>query len=164
MRSALSPEDAMAEGAELAAGPAAPLAGPAFPAAAPQAIGPVEVTAPAEVTRPGPVRPANGAADGTYLGLPRRARMANLAPQLRGQPRASQPSSDPLQPREVAGSPARSPEQTGSRLSELQDGWLRGRLDDLDSPDIAPPGLHLSGRPEDASGKEAEPDDREGAS
>ena len=153
IRSALSLEDGMAEGAELAAG-----------SAAPQAIGPAEVTAPTEVTGPGPVRPANGAADGTYLGLPRRARMASLAPQLRGQIGGSQPSSDPLQPREAAGSPTRSPEQMGSRLSELQDGWLRGRLDDLDSPDTAPPGLHLSRRPEDASGEEAEPDDRESES
>jgi signal transduction histidine kinase len=157
VRSVLPLEDGRAEGGELAAGPTAPLAGPA---ASPQAIGPAEVTAPAEVTGDGAGRTANGAAAGTYLGLPRRARMASLAPQLLG----SQPSSDPLQPREAAGSPARSPEQTGSRLSELQDGWRRGRLDDLDSPDTVTQGLHPGGQPEDASGEKAEPNDREGKS
>ena len=122
------------------------------------------VSEPAEAAGPGAARPADGAADGTHLGLPRRVRMASLVPQLRGQPSASQRFSPPLSSPEVAGSPARAPEQTGSRLSELQDGWLRGRVDDLDSPDASPAGHHLGGGPGDASGEEVEPNDREGKS
>ena len=80
----------------------------------------------------GPGRPTNGTAvGGTYLGLPRRVRQANLAPQLRG-PLGAEPASSLLQPRESGEPSARSPEQASSRLSELQDGWLRGRADDLD--------------------------------
>jgi signal transduction histidine kinase len=107
---------------------------------------------------------ANGAAHGTYLGLPRRVRMANLAPQLRGQLGAAQPSSDPLGSLEAGGPPARSPEQTGSRLSELQHGWLRGRLDDLEGPDADPATPPVGGQPGDASGEEAGPNDRGGES
>jgi signal transduction histidine kinase len=104
---------------------------------------------------------ANGhaASGGTYLGLPRRVRQANLAPQLRGllgSPPAAAPD------RAVASradDPAgRSPEQTGSLMSAMQAGWLRGRLDDLDSPDA---GLDVfGGLPAGASGGSADSDDR----
>jgi hypothetical protein len=95
----------------------------------------------------------NGTAvNGTYLGLPRRVRMASLAPQLRGQPGRGAPG-------EAARPPARSPEQTSSRISALQAGWLRGRLDDLDVADPGPelPGGSRGGTP----GPEAGFDDRE---
>jgi hypothetical protein len=100
------------------------------------------------VTGSAPGRPVNGtAAGGTYLGMPRRVRQASLAPQLRGGPGA-EPGASLLHPE----SSGRSPEQTSSRLSALQDGWLRGRLDDLDSLGADPSEPDLGGRPEDTSG------------
>jgi signal transduction histidine kinase len=102
---------------------------------------------------------AGAAAGGTYLGLPRRVRQANLAPQLRG-PLGAEPATSLLYSLEAAESPARSPEQASSRLAALQEGWLRGRADDLDSPQGPDPG----GWPDGASGGRAEPDDREGES
>jgi hypothetical protein len=96
------------------------------------------------------------ATTGTHLGLPRRVRQANLAPQLRGQTGSDAHQAD-LHSRESARPASRSPEQTSSRLSALQDGWLRGRLDDLDHTDA---GLDiLGGRP--GAGGETESNDRE---
>ena len=47
-------------------------------------------------------------------------------------------------------------------MSTMQAGWLAGRLDDLDSPGA---GLDiLDGRPANASGGDADSDDREGES
>jgi signal transduction histidine kinase len=86
----------------------------------------------------GPYAEEPGGSDGTYLGLPRRVRQANLAPQLRGQPGTG------------TAAPQRSPEQAGSRLAALQDGWVRGRLEDLDR----------NGWPDEAGGA-AGPNDRE---
>jgi len=123
---------------------------------------PARVTGSTEVTGPAPGQHANGtAANGTYLGLPRRVRRASLAPQLRDRAGAGPATGLLHDSREADASSARSPEQISSRLSALQDGWLRGRLDDLDSPDADPPGPGLDGRPDGASGGEAEPDDRE---
>ena len=97
------------------------------------------------------------AADETYLGLPRRVRQASLAPELRGQLGA-----ESARPREAAEPAAHSPEQTGSRMFALQDGWQRGRRDELDYPDI---GLDiLGGWPAGASGAEAESNDSGGES
>ena len=144
-------------------GPASGSAQPGSPMAAPAAwaIGvaePIGVTEPNGFggstggTGPAPGRPANDtAADGTYLGLPRRVRQANLAPQLRG-PLGAEPAASLLHSREAAESSAPSPEETSSRLSALQEGWLRGRLDDLDSLVADPSGSDLGGRPEGASG------------
>jgi len=95
------------------------------------------------------------AGGGTYLGLPRRVRRANLAPQLLGLLGAAQA----IAPHQADGPAGRSPEQTGTLMSAMQAGWLRGRLDDLDSPDA---GLDiLGGQPSGASGGEAGSDDRE---
>ncbi len=126
-------------------------------AAAAWAIGSAGPTGPAVPT--GPSRAANGtAAEETYLGLPRRVRQANLAPQLRSHLGAE--SAAP--PREEAEPAVRSPEQIGSMMSTLQAGWLRGRLDELDYPDA---GLDiLGGRPGGASGAEAEFNDSGGES
>jgi signal transduction histidine kinase len=123
---------------------------PAAAAAAARAIGPAEPTGPTPGAASGPSRTANGAAaEETYLGLPRRIRHASLAPELSGQPGAESAA----RPREAAEPAARSPEQTGSRMLALQDGWQRGRSDKLDYPDI---GLDiLGGRPGGASGAEA---------
>jgi signal transduction histidine kinase len=101
-----------------------------------------------------------GPADGTYRGLPRRVRRASMHPQLRsragGLPVAS--LSAPLLSREATEPSAPSPEQAGSRLAALQDGWLRGRIDDLDSPG-APP--DHGGQPVGGPGGEPEPSDGE---
>jgi signal transduction histidine kinase len=100
----------------------------------------------------------SAAQGGTYRGLPRRVRQANLAPQLRGlQGNAQAPAPD-----QADGPAGRSPEQTGSIMSAMQAGWQRGRVDDLDSPDA---GLDILGvRRAGASGGDAGSDDREGES
>jgi histidine kinase/DNA gyrase B/HSP90-like ATPase len=104
----------------------------------------------------GPGRVANGTAGGgTYRGLPRRVRQAHLAPQLRGL--LGTPTAEA--PHQADGPAGRPPEQTGSLMSAMQAGWLRGRLDDLEPPDA---GLGiLGGRPSGGSGGEAGSDDRE---
>lgn len=120
-------------------------------AGSPMAAAAAWPTSPAEPTGPGPA--VNGAAvGGTHLGLPRRVRLASLAPQLRSHPGRAVPG-------QPAAPAARSPEQTSSLMSALQAGLLRGRLDDLDSPDACPESS--GGRPGGAAGAEAEFDDRE---
>jgi signal transduction histidine kinase len=108
-------------------------------------------------SRPG--QAGNGAAGGgTYRGLPRRVRRANLAPQLLDLLGTAHAAA----PRQALDPAGRSPEQTGSLMSAMQAGWLRGRLDDLDSPDA---GLDVpGGRPADTSDGDADSDDREGES
>jgi signal transduction histidine kinase len=71
--------------------------------------------------------PGSGSAQvGTHRGLPRRVRQASLAPALRnGHAQAPGPEASPY---EITGP---SPEQTRTRLSSLQDGWQRGRSDEL---------------------------------
>lgn len=172
-RSAVLPEAAGDQPGWSASSPAQAQPGSPMVAAAAWAIGPAEpngsggsngVTGSTGVTGSAgvigsagligsaPGRPANGtAAGGTYMGMPRRVRQASLAPQLRGGPGA-EPATSLLHPGEAAESSGRSPEQTSSRLSALQDGWLRGRLDDLDSLGDDPSEPDLGGRPEDTSG------------
>jgi signal transduction histidine kinase len=71
-------------------------------------------------------RGSGSAQAGTHRGLPRRVRQASLAPGLRN---GNAPSSGPeASPDEITGP---SPEQTRTRLSSLQDGWQRGRSDEL---------------------------------
>jgi hypothetical protein len=163
-----SPEAAPDQPGRWASTPAPAQPGSPPVAAAAWAIGSAEpnggaagVTGSAEVNGSAPGRPTNGTADGgTYLGLPRRVRQASLTPQLRG-PLGAEPATSLLPSREAAGSSARSPEQAGSRLSALQDGWLRGRVDDLDSLEVDPSEPDLGGRPEGASGGHVEPNHRE---
>jgi hypothetical protein len=63
----------------------------------------------------------------TYRGLPRRVRQASLAPQLHN-------GRTPVSGTESPGSElfARPPELTRSKMSSLQDGWQRGRTDELE--------------------------------
>jgi hypothetical protein len=90
----------------------------------------------------GPSQPgaAGLAAAGTYRGLPRRVRQANLSPHLRGERTAS--PQDPAVPPLSAPVPAteRSPQEARDLMSSLQSGWQRGR--DPDPPGAAgrPPG------------------------
>jgi signal transduction histidine kinase len=80
---------------------------------------------------------------GSHLGMPIRVPQASMAPQLR----ASRDADAPGQPRqpgpwpgedEDPGFGARSPEATRSMLTMMQQGWRRGRMDDLDDPGGAP--------------------------
>ena len=91
--------------------------------------GPGESAAPAaqgpDLSHPSP-------AAGTHRGLPRRIRQASIAPQLRGHAHA-EPA--PVGRRADAEIEERSPELTRTLLSSLQQGWQRGRVDDLDYPD-----------------------------
>jgi len=84
---------------------------------------------------PGPRLAQRGpGTQGTHRGLPRRVRQASLVPQLRGTAEAT-----PEKPPETAaGRPPRSPEMSRSLMSALQDGWRRGRADDLDDPQGGP--------------------------
>ena len=69
--------------------------------------------------------------------MPIRVPQASLAPQLRAR------DSDPQAPQAAAqdespGAGLRSPEATRSMLTLMQQGWRRGRVDDLDHPEGAP--------------------------
>ena len=86
------------------------------------------------------------AAAGTHLGLPRRVRQANLAPQLRSQAAEEQAAGWP-----AASRVGRSPEDTRSVISSLQHAWQRGRVDDMDYPG-GEPGDWPWGRPGAADG------------
>jgi hypothetical protein len=83
--------------------------------------------APGELDGPG------GAPGYSHLGMPIRVPQASLVPQLRSRSGAAPPAED--ETRETA---ARSPEATRNMLSMMQQGWRRGRLDDLDDPEGAP--------------------------
>jgi signal transduction histidine kinase len=75
-----------------------------------------------------------GAASSTsHLGMPIRVPQASLAPQLRPRRDAARAAED-----EAAEAPVRSPEATRNMLSLMQQGWRRGRVDDLDHPEGAP--------------------------
>ena len=172
-----SPEDGWAE-PPLAVTAARPLA---LPSPAPPVQdrpawgqpGPAQAptgSLPAGADPSGPGQATNSTAGrGTYLGLPRRVRQASLAPQLSGQ-LGSEPAAPP---REAAEPWARSPEETSSVMSALQDGWQRGRRDELDYPDGGLdypdggldlgewPGGTSAGWPGGAAGSAAESDNRE---
>ena len=85
------------------------------------------------------------ASSDSHLGMPIRVPRASLAPQLRGPrdaARDAQPPSAPWAPwapaREVPEVTPRSPEATRNMLGLMQQGWRRGRVDDLDHPEGAP--------------------------
>jgi signal transduction histidine kinase len=87
------------------------------------------------VSMPGP-QPEAGAASSTaasHLGMPVRVPQASLAPQLRAGSDA-----DPEAPvREAFDVEQRAPEATRNMLMTMQQGWQRGRVDDLDDLDDA---------------------------
>jgi signal transduction histidine kinase len=130
------------------------------PAPAPRSVLPPALEPPVRPARelPAPQRPEGApAADGWFSrvqsrsgtvaggsrpGLPRRARGTNLAPQLRAKLSAASPAAgqEEFRPPTWPGSagalepepPDRSPEETSSLLSALQDGWERARIENLD--------------------------------
>jgi signal transduction histidine kinase len=84
--------------------------------------------------------PWESAPAGSHLGMPIRVPQASLAPQLRAGrgpdphgPQGLQAAED-----EDTGFGVRSPEVTRSMLTMMQQGWRRGRMDDLDDPEGAP--------------------------
>jgi len=80
---------------------------------------------------------ADPVSSGSHLGMPIRVPQASLAPQLRA--RGSGPQPPPVAARdESSGAGSRSPEAARSMLTLMQQGWRRGREDDLDDPEGAP--------------------------
>ena len=69
-----------------------------------------------------------GPAAGSHLGMPIRVPQASLAPQLRAPVNSDNQAAVSAEPE--AG--ARSPEATRSMMILMQQGWERGRIDDLD--------------------------------
>jgi signal transduction histidine kinase len=88
---------------------------------------------PASMPRSHPEAEAASATTGSHLGMPIRVPQASLAPQLRpgrdGDPQASV--------REAFDVEGRAPEATRSMMMTMQQGWQRGRVDDLDDLDDA---------------------------
>jgi signal transduction histidine kinase len=82
---------------------------------------------PSGVGRPEPV------SSGSHLGMPIRVPQASLAPQLRARPQLGW-STPPEEP-EIDERP---PEVTGNIMALMQQGWLHGRVDDLDDPEGVP--------------------------
>jgi hypothetical protein len=68
--------------------------------------------------------------------MPIRVPQANLAPELQDGKAGQQAAGQPAPPREAS---ARSPEANRDRMILMQQGWQRGRVDDLDNPEGAPP-------------------------
>ena len=115
-------------------------AGPA-PALSPPLAPPSPLQAPAS---PAPAAPTPAApASGSHLGMPIRVPQASMAPQLRDQRGADPQDPQGLQGLQAAEDDvpwfgARSPEATRSMLTMMQQGWRRGRMDDLDDPEGVP--------------------------
>ena len=79
--------------------------------------------------------PPGPASSGRHLGMPIRVPRASLAPQLRARRGAAPEEGEEDRAAEVH---ARSPEATRNMLTLMQQGWRRGRVDDLDDPEGAP--------------------------
>jgi signal transduction histidine kinase len=105
---------------------------------APAQSGPDDTGPGQQLMSPGSAPPEPGgttpASSGSHLGMPIRVPQASLAPQLRA-PRDTDPQSPA---REAQGATERSPEAARDMLILMQEGWQRGRLDDLDEPEDAP--------------------------
>jgi hypothetical protein len=72
---------------------------------------------------------------GSHLGMPIRVPQASLAPQLRGgRPESAWWTTAPEEP----AVDERPPEVTANMMASMQQGWQRGRVDDLDDPEGAP--------------------------
>lgn len=72
---------------------------------------------------------------GNHLGMPIRVPQASLAPQLRA--RRQTTGAQSAAP-DMPSIDERSPEATRSMMLQMQQGWQRGRVDDLDDPQGAP--------------------------
>ena len=107
------------------------------------AAGPAPALAPPSPPQaPASTAPA-ASASGSHLGMPIRVPQASMAPQLRDQRDADPQDPQGLQGLQAAEDDmpwfgARSPEATRSMLTMMQQGWRRGRMDDLDDPEGVP--------------------------
>jgi signal transduction histidine kinase len=92
-------------------------------------------SAPPAGSQPG-VQPGGPTASGSHLGMPIRVPQANLAPQLRSPGQGQGPGSPAQsQARDVD---ERAPEETRNMMILMQQGWERGRVDNLERPLGAP--------------------------
>jgi signal transduction histidine kinase len=102
---------------------------PSGPAPPGDPSGPAQWGAPAgqpsELAQQGGEYRSGAASAGTHMGLPRRVRQANLAPQLRD----AQPYTGFEGPRQQKPEQARSAEETRDLMNRMQRGWVRGRAD-----------------------------------
>jgi Histidine kinase-, DNA gyrase B-, and HSP90-like ATPase len=83
---------------------------------------------PARSASPGPTAPVSGS--GSHLGMPIRVPQASLAQQLR--------SANPAEPTATREVTVRPPEANRDLMNLMQQGWARGRVDDLDDAEGAP--------------------------
>jgi signal transduction histidine kinase len=97
--------------------PPMPVPEPLTPGADPRAL-------PQAAMPPGPAAP------GIHLGMPIRVPQASMAPQLRDRRQAGRGA----EAREEAGADDRAPEAVRDMMTLMQQGWKRGRADDLDGP------------------------------
>jgi hypothetical protein len=82
---------------------------------------------------------AGVASSGSHLGMPIRVPQASLAPQLRAGANGGQQAEGHQEGQQAEGGTApdvgaRSPEATRNLMIMMQQGWERGRVDDLDDP------------------------------
>jgi hypothetical protein len=112
------------------AGPLAPGAGPRTPGAGPRtnSAGPLAPGADPR-TLPSAAMPPGPASSGIHLGMPIRVPQASMAPQLRGRQAARG-----AEAREEHGADDRAPDAVRDMMTTMQQGWKRGRADDLDGP------------------------------
>jgi signal transduction histidine kinase len=78
--------------------------------------------------------PSGRASSGSHLGMPIRVPQASLVPQLRARQTTGAQAAAPDTP----DIDERSPEATRTMMLLMQQGWQRGRVDDLDDPEGAP--------------------------
>jgi len=83
---------------------------------------------------PAPAAESSNSAGGTHLGMPIRVPQTSLAPQLR----PGSASGPQVWAGEAPDVEHRAPEATRDMLMTMQQGWQRGRLDDLDDLDDPP--------------------------
>jgi len=122
---------------------------PGLPGTAPGLPGTAASQPAATAHQPVLPRRSGGSPDaGTYRGLPRRVRQANLSPHLRGSP--SSGASAGLHEPET-----RSPEQARSLLASLQSGWERGRQAETGESEATVGGPEAAGGAREAPQEEA---------
>jgi signal transduction histidine kinase len=127
---AASPAQLSSPAANLPRRTPSPPTAPAPPVSHAPPVSRAEPVPPAE---PAPVTVTRPAATGTYRGLPRRTRQANLSPHLRDSPPVAPRLSGELMPAPVE---PRAPEQARDLAASLQGGWRRGRQ--TTEPDVPP--------------------------
>jgi signal transduction histidine kinase len=125
------------DGRRVDGGAVQPLVSPSPSPAPPASRSPVGTRRPGPVSlgpMPSGVVSSPAVSSGTHLGMPVRVPQASLAPPLRARPELGYWTTAPEEP-EVDERP---PEVTRNLMALMQQGWQRGRVDDLDHPEGAP--------------------------